>query len=310
MSTIFGRYTLLRQLATGGMSEILLARDNEAESDYLVVIKRILPEYAGRQRMVNMFLDEARLASLLVHPNIVRNSPPQQLEDSWYIVQEFVDGSNLDKLMRYMELRSMVLPERLAAYVIVCVADALEHAHAVTDPETDRPLKLVHRDVTPRNVLLSREGAVKLSDFGIAKAEGRKSRTMTGVAKGTVGYMSPEQAQVRPLNHRSDIFSLGIILHELLTGRSLFSGEADFVVMQRIARETVAPPSATRASVDPVLDGICAKMMRREPEHRYQTGGELADALFDWLDEHGCDHGQDEMRDWLELLRQGKAPSE
>lgn len=305
MSTRIGPYTLLRHLATGGMSEVLLAR--EADGGAVVVIKRMLAEFAARRRMVNMFLDEARLASLLNHPNIVWNSAPQQHQGTWYIVQEYVDGSNLDKMMRYLQARSIPLPPALAAHIAVCVADALEHAHGVTDPVTDRPLRLVHRDVTPRNVLVGRDGAIKLTDFGIAKADGRMSRTMTGAAKGTVGYMSPEQAQVRPLDHRSDIFTLGIIFHELLTGRTLFAGEADFVVMQRIAAVDVPPPSAAVADIDPGLDHICVKMLQRDPAARYQSAGELADAIFDWLEVQGCAHPQEELRDWLVELSQGRA---
>ncbi len=302
MSTPFGQYTLLRRLAAGGMSEIMLAKDNEAQWDPYVVIKRILPEYAARPAMVAMFLDEARLASLLVHPNIVRNSPPQQFNGVWYIVQEYVDGANLARLTEYIRRMARRMPVQLAVYVAACVADALEHAHECANPKTERPLRIVHRDITPRNVMVSRGGAVKLTDFGIAKAEGRKTKTMHGVAKGTVAYMSPEQAHVRPLDSRSDLFSLGIVLHELLTGESLFDNGADFVVMQRIAREPAPPPSDKNEAVDEGLDAVCLRLLEKDPRDRYQSAGELADVLLDWLEKHGCDHAQDEMRAWLKSL--------
>ncbi len=302
MGTEFGRYTLLRRLAAGGMSEIMLASDNDANWDHYVVVKRILPEYAARPPMVAMFREEARIASLLAHPNIVRNSPSQQHNGVWFIVQEYVDGANLTRLMTYIRSLTARIPIRLAVYIAASVADALEHAHGCIDPKSGRPLRIVHRDITPRNVMVSRGGAVKLTDFGIAKAEGHKSKSMHGVAKGTVAYMSPEQAHVRQLDCRSDLFSLGVVLHEMLTGELLFGGEADFVVMQRIACEPTAAPSTKNAEVGAELDAVCGRLLEKDPKDRYQTAGELADVLLDWLERHGCDHPQDEMRDWLRSL--------
>ena len=280
----FGKYILDRRIAVGGMAEVFLARVEGPEGvAKQVVIKRILPRVSRDRHFVDMFIDEARISVLLRHGNIVPVFDFGKVEDSFYLAMEYVDGVALGKLLRGSRDKRLQLPLELAVFVAAEVCKGLDHAHRLRDAKGE-PLRVVHRDVSPQNVMISFDGEVKLLDFGIARAAGRISSTAVGVVKGKSSYMSPEQVQGLPVDARSDLFSLGTILWEMLAGRRLFDGEALQEVFEAIARAVVVPPSRHRAEVPGELDRVVLRALGREPKNRYQSaaemGGDLAHALY------------------------------
>ena len=237
-----GRYRLIGRLAKGGMAEAFLALSGDLPGlRTLVVVKRILPHLSANDQFVRMFLDEARIGALLDHPNIPRIIEVGHDEDGYFLAMEAVPGKTLSAILRRAARRERPLGQADAAFIVGRAAAALGYAHALTDAD-GRPLNIVHRDVSPENILVSFEGAVKVIDFGIASAHGRMSETLVGGLKGKVEYMSPEQAAGAPVDRRSDVFSLGIVLWEALSGRRLFRRETDLAVMRAISDE---PHSAT-----------------------------------------------------------------
>lgn len=284
MSERYGEYELLRLIATGGMAEIYLARhDGVAGLSRVVVVKRMLPQLAVRPDFVRMFLDEARLAAKLNHPNIVQVFNLGEVDQSYYIAMEFVDGPHLGALFALSLRQRAPLPIEQCVHVVARAADGLHYAHDIDDPATGAPLNLVHRDISPQNLLVSRHGDVKVTDFGVAKASTQQTKTRTGIIKGKVAYMSPEQCLGETVDRRTDVFALGIVLYELLTRRRLFRDKSDLLIMQKITTETVPPPSTVNKDVDAELDAICAKALARKREERFSSAGELAEALDAWL---------------------------
>src|SRR5262249_47010687 len=220
-----GKYQLLRKLATGGMAEVFLAKtDGPMGFEKLLVIKRILPHLAEDPQFVEMFLGEAKLAAQLNHPNLVQIFDFGRAEGSYFIAMEYIDGPNLRTLqVRARDLRRMV-PFPIAARIVSWAAEGLAYAHDFQDLATGQPLHLVHRDVSPDNILVGRSGTVKLVDFGIAKATGQSHQTQAGTVKGKVAYMAPEQLRGEPLDRRVDLYPLRIGPSELCTGRMPFEG--------------------------------------------------------------------------------------
>ena len=294
-----GRYQLISGIARGGMAEIFLARDTTLPADHRCIVKRLLPARAANPDMQAMFLDEGRITSLFRHPNVDGCTPPELVDDTWFLVMDYVEGTNLGRLVEYVQHLGFGLPLPLAVHVIGCVAAGLDHAHHVVDPNTAQPLNIVHRDVTPDNILVGVNGEVKIADFGIAKGRGRMTKTMHGEIKGKAGYMSPEQVNGELLDARSDLFSLGVVMHELPAGQSLFSGGADFIAMQRVVREHPPPPSQYNAKVDAQLDTICMKALNKEPRGRFSRGGEMSEALSAWLHRAGYVDPGAVFADWL-----------
>jgi hypothetical protein len=263
-----GSYTLLRLLGEGGMAEVWLARKaGSLGASKLVVVKRILPHQARNRAFVEAFIDEARLTIRLQHPNIVQVLEVGQERERPFLALELVDGLDLERLTHELS-RGRAMPLGVAAHVAAGLLRALDYAHALTD-EAGQPLHLVHRDLSPPNVLLGRHGEVKLADFGIAKARGRLSKTAFGLVKGKAAYMSPEQAAGQPLDGRSDLFAVGAILWECLTGARLFDAGDDFATMRRVREGRIPAPSTRRAEVDPALDAIVLKLLARSPDERY-----------------------------------------
>ena len=242
----FGKYLLVRKLAVGGMAEIFLAKSRGAEGFQRdVVIKRILPSYSEDEAFVTMFIDEARIAARLHHPNIVQIYDFDKCDDSFYIAMEFVDGRDLRKVLdQGVKTGRRMTPVR-AAHVLADIASGLKHAHQARGDDGE-PLNIVHRDVSPHNILLGYSGEAKILDFGIAKAAARSTKTRAGTVKGKCSYMSPEQARGKPLDGRSDMFALCAIGWEMLTGRKLFEGETDFEILNRVLTDPVLPPSSLR----------------------------------------------------------------
>src|SRR3954469_22756758 len=240
----FGKYRIIQRLASGGMADIFLAA-LDGPDGFLksCVIKRILPEYANLDVFSRMFAGEAKVAALLNHPNIVQVFDFGKIDGQYYIAMEWIQGASLDKVVRRGAKSSFPLGPRMAVNVGIALADGLAYAHAKTLPD-GTPLKLVHRDITPGNVLLSREGQIKLADFGIVKSTANLERTAIGVVKGKYAYMSPEQISNRDLDFRSDLFSLGIVMWELASGKYLFKRDTLQQTILAISKAEIPTPTS------------------------------------------------------------------
>ena len=264
----FGPYTLIERISVGGMAEVFKAvRDG---SNQPVALKKILPGVAADEDFLELFQDEARIASQLEHRNIARILDFGEAASSHYIALEYIDGVPLRTLIDRSAARSQQIPIEIAVHVIAEVANGLAYAHDRKNAQ-GQPLDIVHRDVSPQNILLSYTGQTKLIDFGIAKAAGKITRTQAGTIKGKVGYMSPEQLRGTGIDRRSDIFALGICLWETLTQRRLFDGPNELVVMEQIRSSQIVPPSPSNPLVTPELDRICLKALAKDPKERYAT---------------------------------------
>lgn len=273
------RYRLVRRIARGGMAEVYLAAQIGAGGfEKQVALKKILPMYASMEEFGKLFRDEARIAGALNHGNVVGVLDYGMHDDEWYLAMEYVDGPDLEEVLDRCRRRGLLPPIEVVLYVGHRVASALEYAHAVADLE-GKPLRIVHRDVSPPNVLLGVHGEVKLADFGVAKAEMRDSLTRPGVLRGKYAYMSPEQVRHRPVDHRSDLFSLGTVLFELLTGRSPFDGGGDYQTMENVSRGRVVLPSQLRQDTPVELDRILARCHAADPDARYADAGVLRKEL-------------------------------
>lgn len=274
-----GRYEILGRIGSGGMAEIFLARaKDETDAGELAVVKRILPARAADPSFVRMFLDEARLASALEHPNICRAYEFGVQNGQYFLTLEYIHGENLQTLMAGARANGVTMSVACAVQIITATASALHYAHELKDA-SGRPLDVVHRDVSPSNVMLGYDGSVKLLDFGIAKAAQRITATTAGTVKGKLNYLSPEQCRSRPVDRRTDIFSLGILLYELTTGTVLFEGDDEVAIFNRIATEDVAPPSTIVADYPRELEQIVLRALARRKEERFATAQEMRDAL-------------------------------
>jgi serine/threonine-protein kinase len=304
----YGDYELLRHIATGGMAEIHLARQSGvAGVERLVVVKRMLPQLAVRPDFVTMFQDEARLTSTLVHPNIVRVYELGEQAGTYFIAMELVDGPHLGALFAHSLRARAPLPIDLCCWIVARAADGLHYAHDRDDPVTGQPLLLVHRDISPQNILVGRQGEVKVTDFGVAKASTQQTKTRTGIIKGKVAYMSPEQCLGEQIDRRTDVFALGIVLYELVTRRRLFHHlKSDLLVMQEITAKDIPRASTANASIDPRLDAILARALARDVGARYATALEFAEALDEWVAGRAHERA---LADWFERNCLTLAPS-
>ncbi|MBA3393452.1 MAG: protein kinase [Deltaproteobacteria bacterium] len=273
------KYEIVAKLATGGMAEIYLARnESTAGVERYVVLKRVLRHHANDIKFVNMFLDEARLSARLQHPNIAQVYDTGKLGDSYFFTMEYVHGETVRDILHETYAAKQQVPVAVALTIIAGAAAGLQHAHERVGFD-GHPLCIVHRDVSPSNLMVSHEGNVKLVDFGVAKATHRAHETQTGAVKGKVGYMSPEQIRSADVDARSDLFSLGIVMWELLAGDRLFKRAADFETMEAIIGEPAPPPSTRRADLGPEIDAIVCKLLEKSPALRFQTANELLEAL-------------------------------
>jgi tRNA A-37 threonylcarbamoyl transferase component Bud32 len=274
-----GDYSILEHLATGGMAEVYLARKvGVGRFEKLVVIKRIRPELTNDARTTGLFLDEARLVATLEHPNIAQVYEIDQVGDSYFIVMEYVQGADLRRLIQASRKRKTPIPLDDAIYVITHVCAALHYAHEKRD-HAGRPLDIVHRDISPSNVLVSHDGAVKVCDFGIASGRDRETETIQGVIKGKLSYLSPEQCRSEPLDRRSDVFAIGILLYELSTSTKLFEAASEFELLRTIVEAPIKPPSRLIAGYPEGLSDIVMKALAKRPENRYATAQEMQLAL-------------------------------
>jgi TonB family protein len=272
----FGQYEILERIAAGGMAELYKAKRTGVEGfQKIVAIKKILPHLADDEAFVTMFADEAKLAAQLNHPNIIHIYDLGKIQaGGYFIAMEYVDGRDLRAIQQSGRDLGVPLPVPLAVYVASKVASALDYAHRRRDADGNE-LNIVHRDVSPQNILISYEGDIKLCDFGIAKAASKASKTQSGALKGKIQYMSPEQAWGRPIDRRSDLFSLGAVLHELLTGERLFGGDTDINVLEKVRSAEVSPPSRSNPEVPQNLDAVVLKALAKEPDDRYANASDL-----------------------------------
>ncbi|HYH97124.1 serine/threonine protein kinase [Hyalangium sp.] len=265
-----GKYELISRLAVGGMAEVFLASATGPMGfEKRMVLKRILPHLAEDPAFVEMFLREAKLVAQLNHPNIVQIFDFGEADGSYFLTMEYIDGPNLRVLRKKARALGMPLPPALCARLVASACEGLAFAHDFQDPDTGKPLGLIHRDISTDNILVSRQGAVKVVDFGIAKTADQSHKTQNGVLKGKVPYMSPEQIRARPLDRRVDVYSLGVVLYELLTGRKPFNSPTDASLMQAILFEPLPPAVMHRPDLPEALQHILERALAKDREHRY-----------------------------------------
>lgn len=279
----FGRYFLVDKVATGGMAEVFKAKSfSHGGFEKLLVIKRILEHLSDNQEFVEMFIDEAKITVSLQHPNIVQIYDFGKIRENYFLSMECVEGKDVKGILRKLAQRRKLLPTEFAVYIAHEMCKGLDYAHKKVDAQGN-PLRIIHRDISPSNILVSYTGEVKIADFGIAKAESSAYDTKDGVLKGKFEYMSPEQASGQDLDHRSDIFSAGIILHEMLTGRRLFKTESDVKTLEKIKAVDVPPPGALNPAVPARLDEIVMRALGQRRDARFQDARELQQALLEFM---------------------------
>jgi serine/threonine-protein kinase len=278
----FGRFEILGRIAFGGMAEIFLGREaTSLGANRMLAIKRILPHVADDPAFVEMFLDEARLAIQLNHPHICHIYEFGELEGSYFIAMEWIHGAALGKIIRRARAKGGLPPE-FVARVIAQVAEALHYAHRAKD-SNGQALGIVHRDVSPQNVMISYEGQVKLLDFGIAKAQSHTTKTQAGVVKGKFSYMSPQQCMGKHIDARADVFALGVVLYEALVGESLYHRPTEYETMRAVIEEPVPSIRDKKPKLPMELDAIVQKALQKEPNDRFRSAADMQSALEDWL---------------------------
>jgi serine/threonine-protein kinase len=284
-----GRYTLLGKLATGGMAEVFLARQDGPQGfAKTVVIKKILPHLTDDAQFVQMFLNEARLAALINHPNVVSiyelGEDPES--GTYYMVMEYIDGCNLKRVAHAAAKNRKSMPVALSAKIVADSCAGLDFAHNLRG-ENSKPLNIVHRDVSPENILLTYGGQVKVVDFGIAKASHQEGKTKTGQLKGKFGYMAPEQTLGKQIDRRADVWALGVVLYWMCTGAKPFSGDSEGAIIQQILYATPPPPSQRNSHVDAEIDRIVLTALAKDPEQRYASARALQLDLERWAGDTG-----------------------
>ncbi|NUO53279.1 MAG: protein kinase [Polyangiaceae bacterium] len=285
-----GRYDVVGLLATGGMAEIFLARQTGPSGfERPVVIKRVLPHLARETVFRDMFVDEARLVVNINHPNVVQVHELGDHRGDLFLVMEYLEGESVSMLAKRLRENGERLPDRAAVHIVAEACAGLHGAHELSDE--GKQLGLVHRDVSPHNLFALYSGQVKVIDFGIAKAADRTSKTKTGTVKGKFAYMAPEQVRAEDVDRRADVFALGVVLHELVTGKSLFQRDNDLLVMQALCLDPIPSPRVERPDLDVELERIIMKALSRSVEDRYQTANAL-------------------RRDLMVLLRRMAAPAD
>ena len=279
------RYTITERLDQGGMAEVFRGVAESLEGfKKSVAIKRILPNLTKNQKFVSMFLDEARLSLFLQHANIVQVFDISKTPDNaYFLVMEYVDGCNLKALIERQKQRGKRMEIAHTIYLMMECCKALNYAHNLEHPETSEPLGIVHRDISPPNILLSKNGEVKLVDFGLAKANSQIESTDPGVVKGKFSYLSPEAASGLEVDHRADVFAVGIILWEMFTGRRLFYGDTDSQTVELVRQARVPSIQALNPEIEPELEQIVRKALAQNPDDRYTHAADLADALAQYL---------------------------
>ncbi len=296
------RYRIIERVAAGGMAEVFRGvAESMRGFKKNVAIKRILPSLTKNKKFVAMFLDEARLSLSLQHANIVQVFEIGHSDDTYFIVMEYVDGVDLKGLIDWRRRINKRVPVAHSLYVILEICKGLSYAHEMRNPDNDAPLNIVHRDISPPNVLISKQGEVKVVDFGLAKATTQVEVTDPGVVKGKMSYLSPEAARGEEVDHRADIFAAGILLYEMLTGKRLFYGETDYQTVELVRNAKIPPIRPQNPQVEVELEDIVRKALAKRKEDRFQSATDLQDALAQYSYSRGL---KVISRDIAELVRQ------
>ncbi|MCA9516742.1 MAG: serine/threonine protein kinase [Myxococcales bacterium] len=301
----FGKYILMRKIAMGGMAEIFKAKQAGAEGfEKDLVIKRILPHFTEDESFVKMFIDEASITAKLQHPNIVQIFDFDIADGTYYIAMEYIEGQDLKDVLERAIANGETLSVAQCVWILMETGKGLSYAH--TKDYRGKPLNIVHRDISPSNVMVGFNGEVKLMDFGIAKAAQRSTKTMAGAVKGKVAYMSPEQARGKPLDGRSDLFALGIMLWEMLTGRRLFLAESDFETLTNVLKTPAPPPSSVNPAIPVDLDPIVLKCLAKDRDERYPTVEAFTRELTRWYYSNVIDLEKEKLKPLMHRLFKGE----
>jgi serine/threonine protein kinase len=296
---IFGKYCLLERISVGGMAEVFRSRPFNAPGfKRFLAVKRILPNLAEDEQFISMFVDEAKIAVQLNHRQICQIYELGRLQDSFYIVMEYIAGKNLLQIQNHFRAHKRLMSITQAAFIAENICLGLDYAHRKVD-DNGNAMNIIHRDISPQNILVSYEGEVKVIDFGIARAASKNQQTQVGVLKGKFGYMSPEQAQGIDIDHRSDIFAVGCLLWEMLTSRRLFHGKSDFETLEKVRAAEVPPPSERNNRVPREIDRIVLKALSRDRDVRYQHASEFADDLRMFLDAVKPRYSEQTLSQWM-----------
>jgi serine/threonine protein kinase/Flp pilus assembly protein TadD len=298
----FGEYVLLQKIAQGGMAELFLAKRRGVEGfEKTVAIKRILPELSWNRDFVSMFINEAKIAARLSHPNIVQIFDFGKIDTYYFIAMEYVHGENLRAILQRAEEKKIPLSADIAALIAARACAGLEHAHRKSD-ESGKPLRIVHRDVNPQNVLVSYDGDVKVVDFGIAKAVAENPEVTRGVLKGKLAYLSPEQVGGRNLDARSDVFAMGLVFYELLVGKKLFDQQDPADVLDSITKIDANEVSRSIPGLNRALREVLRRALGMDPEQRFRSAGEMQMALDDYVRSRGDAVGAMQLTNLMRLL--------
>lgn len=298
----FGKYYLIDKVAVGGMAEIFKAKTfGEGGFENLFIIKRIVTHMSDNEQFIQMFLDEARITALLQHSNVVRIYDFGKIQSNYFLAMDFVDGKDVKHILRKMYGLGKQLHIQLAVYIAMEAAKGLDYAHKKTNLQ-GQPLHIVHRDISPSNILVSYNGEVKVADFGIVKSAVVNETTSAGTLKGKFEYMSPEQASGIEVDRRSDIFSLGVVMWEMLTGRRAFKTDSEIKTLERVRSVDLDPPSALNPQVSARLDAIIKQALARDPKDRYQDARELQADLLDFLYPASPDFIQNSLAHFMAAL--------
>jgi eukaryotic-like serine/threonine-protein kinase len=273
-----GPYRLHEKIAQGGMAELYKA-DYVREDGFkrTMAVKRVLPHLAENQDFIDMFIREARLAALLQHPNIVQIFDFGKIQNAYFIAMEYIDGLNLGQIMGRLKTG---LPVDMAIFIAIKISLGLDHSHTRRDDESGKQLGIVHRDISPQNILVSYQGEVKISDFGISKANTEPSLTQAGVIKGKLSYLSPEQALGQAVDHQSDIYALGLVLYEILTAERVYQFDSDIEAIRTIPEREIVPVAQIRPDVPEELDHIVSTCLQKDQRLRYADARALHDDLI------------------------------
>ncbi|MEK7355198.1 MAG: serine/threonine-protein kinase, partial [Bdellovibrionota bacterium] len=303
----FGKYILLEKLAMGGMAEIYLARNSGASGvSKFVAIKRILPQFTEQTEFIDMFKDEAKIAVNLSHANIVSIFEFGIEKSAFFLAMDYIEGRNLRQILNKMKKSGLSFSIEQVLYVIKEVAGGLDHAHRCIDANTGKPLNIIHRDMSPQNVMVSFEGEVKIVDFGIAKAETQLETTRAGTLKGKFGYMSPEQAEGQPVDLRTDVFALGIVLWELLANDRLFVANNEVNTLRKIRECQIPSLRKINPAIPPELERIVSKALAKDRNLRYQTSAALHRELSRFLNRQYPDFSPQDFSVYIKNLFAGE----
>ncbi len=301
------QYQLISKIAAGGMAEVWKAKlIGEKGFEKIVAIKKILPHLGDNEEFISMFIDEAKVAANLTHPNIAQIYELGKMADSFFIAMEYVSGHNLRTLFNISSELGVTMPPEVAAFIGMKLCNALHYAHNKKGYD-NLPLHIVHRDVSPQNILVSTEGEIKLVDFGIAKASIKATETIAGSLKGKLLYMSPEQADGKPIDKRSDIFSLGNLLFEALTGRKLFLGDSELSILKSVREARIPRLREINPAIPPGLEEILLKALSRDPDQRYEDAKALENALKEFLKREKIHINESEVAEFAKLVAERDA---